>query len=129
MNEKQEIISRIYGLARLKGLCKTQKEFADLVGVHQSTISLAIKGDERYLSEKLVRSVVLWARTEGLDEEVPAPEPPAPDIVIPAATATLYNNMSETIRLQAEIIARLQGGLSAPGAGVYPQKNFRTDGI
>lgn len=129
MNEKQEIITRIYGLARLKGLCKTQKEFAVLVGVHPSTMSLAMRGDERYLSEKLVRSVLLYAKSEGLDGEPPAHEPPAPDIVIPAATATLYNNMSETIRLQAEIIARLQGGLSAPGAGLYPQKNFRTDGI
>lgn len=123
---KKETLEKIFALARMKGLCKTQKEFAELVGVHPSTISLAMKGDPKYLTDKLVLAVERWAKIEGL--EGPQPEQPVqPDILIPAATAALYNNMSETIKIQAEIIARLQGGAARFPVDGYAPKNTRTD--
>lgn len=123
---KKETLEKIFALARMKGLCKTQKEFAELVSVHPSTISLAMKGDPKYLTDKLVLAVERWAKIEGLED--PQPEQPAqPDILIPAATAALYNNMSETIRIQAEIIARLQGGATRFPVDGYAPKNTRTD--
>lgn len=130
MEDKKDYITRIYKEARLRGLCNTQGEFAQLLGMNQSTISNALKGDEKYLTDNFIRRVKAWAGqmlTERGNETTM--QAPAPDIVIPAATATLYNNMSETIRLQAEIIARLQVGIatSVP-AGVYAPKNYRTDG-
>ena len=130
MEDKKDYITRIYKEARLRGLCNTQGEFAQLLGMNQSTISNALKGDEKYLTDNFIRRVKAWAGqmlTERGNETTM--QAPAPDIVIPAATATLYNNMSETIRLQAEIIARLQVGIatSVP-AGVYAPKIYRTDG-
>lgn len=129
MEDKKDYIIRIYNEARLRGLCHTQGEFAQLLGMNQSTISNALKGDEKYLTDNFIRRVKAWAGqvlTEGRKEA--ATPAPAPDIVIPAATATLYNNMSETIRLQAEIIARLQGGVAASvPAGVYAPKNYRIE--
>lgn len=130
MEDKKDYITRIYKEARLRGLCHTQGEFAQLLGMNQSTISNALKGDEKYLTDNFIRRVKAWAGqmlTERGNETTM--QAPAPDIVIPAATATLYNNMSETIRLQAEIIARLQSGASAFTAGYSTApKNYRTDG-
>ena len=113
MNTEQrlETLERIFALARINGLCKTQKEFAGLIGVHPSTISLARKGDEKYLTERLLRQVVQWAKLAGIDGEKSEPQP-QPDIIIPAATAELYCNMSETIRIQAEMLARMQAEAS-----------------
>lgn len=128
METKKDYLNRIYNLARVKGLCRTQREFANLIALNPGTLSKALQGDEKYCTDRVIVRVRTWAGQMGLEGEEPI-KPVEPDIVIPAATATLYNNMSETIRLQAEIIARLQGGLSAPGAGLYPQKNFRTDVI
>lgn len=125
---KLETLQKAFALARMKGLCKTQKEFASLVGVHPSTISLAMKGDEKYLTDRLALTVERWAKLEGLDEGTSKPAEPAPqpDIIIPAATATLYNNMSETIRIQAELIARLQGSMVAGFAPAHTApKNYR----
>lgn len=123
MEEKKDYVSRIYNLARAKGLCHTQTEFGELVGMNKSTISGAMKGG-RYCTDNLVRRIKLWAENVGLEGEE-KPKPKEPDIIIPAATAQLYNNMSETIRIQAELIARLQ-----TGAGVYApaQKNYLRDG-
>lgn len=127
MEEKINYLNRIFSLARAKGLCKTQGEFADLLGMNASTMSGAMKGNDKYLTDNFMRRVQTWARQMNLEEET-RPQPQAPDIIIPAATATLYNNMSETIRIQAELIARLQGSIPAGYAGVYAPKNYRTDG-
>ena len=129
MEDKKEYITRIYNEARLRGLCHTQGEFAQLLGMNQSTISNALKGDEKYLTVNFIRRVKAWASQMLTDErKETAQTAPAPDITIPAATATLYNNMSETIRLQAEIIARLQGGIATSvQAGVYAPKNYRIE--
>lgn len=125
MEEKIAYLNRIYSLARARGLCKKQGEFAALLGMNASTISGAMQGKERYLTDNFLRRVSVWAQQMGLEEgtePVRPAKPKEPDIVIPAATANLYNNMSETIRLQAEIIARLQGGVST-GVNGHTQKN------
>lgn len=128
METKKDYINRIYNLARMRGLCKTQSEFSELLAMNPSTISKALQGDEKYLTNNLVRRLQIWAKQAGIEAGAPEPAAPAPqpDIIIPAATATLYNNMSETIRIQAELIARLQGSMVAgySPAHIAP-KNYR----
>lgn len=116
MNEKQDYLNRIFSLARLRGLCQTQQEFASLIAASPSTISRAMSGEERYLTDNLYNRVRVWASQIGL-EDSPQRQPAAQDIVIPAATATFYENLSETlknmsqtVRLQQELISQLQAG-------------------
>lgn len=116
MNEKQDYLNRIFGLARLRGLCQTQQEFASLIAASPSTISRAMSGEEKYLTDNLYNRVRVWASQIGL-EDSPQRQPAAQDIVIPAATATFYENLSETlknmsqtVRLQQELISQLQAG-------------------
>lgn len=126
METKKDYVNRIFREAMVRGLCSKQKEFAALLGMDPSTVSNALKGNEKYLTDSIVRRVRAWEEQVLGKKTEDKPEAPAqPDIVIPAATATLYNNMSETIRIQAEIIARLQGSATAP---TYTQKNYLRDG-
>lgn len=126
LKEKQDFMVQTYEEARRRGLARNQKEFAALLDLNQSTISSAINGVEKALTDRLVRRVKKWAEIAFHEEPQPQSSQQRPDIVIPAATADLYNNMSETIRLQAEIIARLQAGAGAAIATGAP-KNFYLD--
>lgn len=49
----QELIS-FFDMARAAGLCSSQKEFAALVGVAESTMSMAMNGAERALTDSLI---------------------------------------------------------------------------
>lgn len=111
---KLDTIKGIFNTARTRGLCKTQKDFADLVGLHPSTVSLALKGEERYLTDVLVLRIESWARENGLMER---PQPAEPDIIIPAATAKMYADMAESIRILSELVAAQQRGEKVAATG------------
>ena len=50
--DKQERLRTLINLARLAGVCKTQKDFADFLGMSEHTISSALRGRENYLTDK-----------------------------------------------------------------------------
>lgn len=104
MSEKQDYIHKIFLLAKLRGLCRTQKEFAGLLGVDPAGVSMAMNGAERYLTDSFVGKVRALAIREGLEEGTP-PAPKPGGIYLPPETLDLFNNLSETIRLQAEMLA------------------------
>lgn len=123
LEERKSYILRIYNLASAKGLCRTRAEFATLVGTNPSVLSAALNGNERNLTDSLVRKVQSLSRKYQLDGEEADPQfpPTTGGVWLPAETAQLYNNMSETIRLQAEMLLVLQKGIT-------PQKNYARDG-
>ena len=98
-------------LLRLEGVVRTQSDFAELLGRSRSAISAAMHGNEKYLTEGLVQKAELEA------QRVTMPEVAAPDIVIPAATAKMYADMAESIRILSELVAAQQGE-KAQGAAV-----------
>lgn len=51
IKEKQKRANDLYNIARLAGVCKTQREFADFLGINENTIGRALKGGEKYLTE------------------------------------------------------------------------------
>jgi hypothetical protein len=131
--EKQAYLKKVFGLGVASGVIRTLKDLAEQLEVDASGLSSAMNGRERNLTDRLIRKVQKWAMANGLEDEngemKPVQVKPAePDIVIPAATAAMYTNMTETIRIQAEIIARLQAVPTQPyAAGIYAPKNLRTD--
>ena len=72
MENEREYLVRIYNTAVLRGLCKTQKEFALLLGVDKSGLSMAMNGSEKHLTGRLVGKVKMFATANGLDSEMPA---------------------------------------------------------
>ena len=132
METKKDYLERIFFEARKAGLCKTQKEFAALLGMNPSTISNALKGDEKYLTESILRRVQAW-ETQVLRRDSPGPssapvQDTRPDIVIPAATMDLYTAMAKSIDRLTALVERLQPGASAFSIqpGLSP-KNSRTE--
>lgn len=53
--DKQETLNRIFEQARGAGMCKTQKDFASLLDVNRNVMSAALNGDEKYLTDNLLR--------------------------------------------------------------------------
>lgn len=120
-----EIIEMFKDLQR-RGICATKKELAAKVGVRYTYLVSAMNGNEASLTPSLLAKVKAYYRTAIGD--LP-PEQPR-DVIIPASTAQLYNNLVEVVRSQQETIARLVETLRVPGAAA-PQKSgsWTTDNL
>ena len=112
MNDKKDYISRVYLAAKMRGICTTQAEMAALLDVDRSTLSQAING--KY-TDRFFRRVERFAQERGLVDQ-PEGEKPAvvaetgrPDgFWVPEEFRKTMENMTETIRIQAQVIADLQ---------------------
>lgn len=129
--DRKDYILKIYNLARLGGLCNTQGEFAELLGVQRTGISAALNGSERHLTQSLENRVRLFAQAHNLEGDAHAQaEPAAPQqqqgVFIPEGCRQMFENMTETIKLQAKLLDRLQGGdIHSSAVSVLPSpKNF-----
>ena len=56
--EKLKVLNDAYALCIERGREKNRKEFADLLGVHRTTLSSAFNGDEKYLTDKLISRAI-----------------------------------------------------------------------
>lgn len=73
--EKQDYLQSIFSLAKSRGKCHTQKEFAALLGVNDKGLSSAMNGNPKFLTDSLVAKVRAWADREAMNvEEVPIEE-------------------------------------------------------
>ena len=132
--EKIAYLKKVYSLAVLKGLCSTRKEFAALVGINDKTLSSAVNGNPKNLTDSLIGRVEVFAMKNNLEVKDKAVLTtmvrPADQkgIFLPEETRAMYENMSETIKIQAQIIAQMQGQLSTsipfPAKNTYPEKRL-----
>ena len=70
MEEKREYLTRIFRTATLRGMCKSQRDFANLLGVNEKALSSAINGNEKYLTANLVTKVHIFAKENKLDNPI-----------------------------------------------------------
>ena len=82
METKREYLTRVFRTASLRGMCKSQREFASLLGVNEKAFSSALNGNEKYLTDNLVTKVRIFAKENELDGPV-ANEPEETVLVIP----------------------------------------------
>lgn len=128
MEEKKNYLKAILSKARLAGLCTTQAEFAELIGVTKTTMSSAMQGREGYLNDRFMARVMQFAQEHGLDGDAAQPSDKRPDIVIPAETLELYTAMAKSIDRLSALVDRLAPGADAvPRAHAEFQKNFLPD--
>lgn len=66
MTQEQDYINQVYRLAFEKGICSTKTEFAKQLGVVRSGLSMAMNGDEKYLTDSLTFKVMKYAEKNGL---------------------------------------------------------------
>ena len=55
--DKKETINYLFEQIRSAGYCKTQRDFAALLGINEKGLSSAMNGNEKYLTDSLVRKV------------------------------------------------------------------------
>lgn len=54
---KQKHLESLYYQACMAGLCKTRLDFANFIGINEQSLSKAMNGDERYLTDKLFEKI------------------------------------------------------------------------
>ena len=80
--EKLQILTASYTEHLRRGKVKNKKEFAEMYGINPSTLTAAMKGDERYLTDNLVSRVTL-------ETDTPSQSPTIPVIPTEALAGTL----------------------------------------
>lgn len=65
--EKKERLIHLFNLAQLVGLCHSKKEFAEFLDINENSLYLAMRGDERYLSEKFFAKIENTLTTAGVN--------------------------------------------------------------
>ena len=126
METKKDYLNRIYHLAVIAGLCTQKREFAELLEVNRSGLSSAMSGDEKNLTDSLIRKVRAFAREHGLEGGAPTPavqpEPevkPQRSIEIPAETLELYTSLAKSVDRLSAMVERMMPGASVFGTGVF----------
>lgn len=103
MEEKMEYLRRVFHSAQLRGLCRTQKEFADLLGINDKGLSAAMNGNAKFLTESLIRKVEMFSFREGLETESQAPKK-REMMEIPVDFKQMLDNMSEVLASQSRLL-------------------------
>jgi SOS-response transcriptional repressor LexA len=60
LEERKDYINAAFRRAVGDGLCRTVSQFAELVGVDRSSISMALGGSEKHCTEAMVKKVQRW---------------------------------------------------------------------
>lgn len=71
MEDKRQYLQRIYALSVAKGLCRTQKEFAALLGTDHTNLSAAMNANPRALTGRFISRVREFAGANGLEDGLP----------------------------------------------------------
>ena len=96
MEEKQDYLKRVMSLATLRGMCRTQKEFAAILNVNEKGLSAAMNGNPRFLTDNLVSKVRAFSKENNLESDAPA-EPTL--LVIPTgARAGTLGDFADSVK-------------------------------
>lgn len=125
----QQALLELYEDLITAGKIKSKGEFAQLMGVGRNSLSLAMNGNERALTDSLMlKARALRRREFGEAPVLPSPASPERDeaaggIFIPKETLALYESLARTAENLTAIVSRLMpGGLPLEGkkAGTSP---------
>lgn len=130
MNEKQDYLRKIFVAAMAAGLCKTQKEFAELLEIDRTGLSAAMNGNEKNLTDSLIKKVRRFAQEHDLEGEQAEEQPrkKGRTIEIPEETLELYTSLAKSVDRLSSMVERMMPGSSVFPGGVYTTpKNSRTE--
>ena len=122
-SEKIALLVDAYNQLRIRGIVKTQGDFAQLLGVSQSSVSGARHGDDRYLTDSLierVRALVNYHPDVAPHVAVQAREEQS-GVFIPEKTLELYTSLAKTCDRLSAIVDRMMPAAQSGG------KNYSAD--
>jgi len=122
-SEKIALLVDAYNRLRVRGIVKTQGDFAKMLGVSQSSVSGARHGDDRYLTNALIERVqALIADTPGFAPQSPAiKREDEGGVFIPEKTLELYTSLAKTCDRLSAIVDRMMPAAQSGG------KNYSAD--
>ena len=137
VEEKKAYLNRVYGLAVSRGIVKNVKELAEALDVNAAGLSSAKNGHPSHLSDRMMKRIQKFAALHHLEDGSPAPaqptqpkaQPEQDGVFLPEATRRMFENMSETIRLQAEMLAHFQGVIPIVAVGDRQKKPAEAEDI
>ena len=100
METQQEYVNRIYRISTLRGLCRNQKEFADLLSVDRSTLNGAMNGREQNLTGRFIKKVQDFADEHNLeiaDEVTEQPQEVLVPLLPTSARAGTLADFAQTV--------------------------------
>jgi phage repressor protein C with HTH and peptisase S24 domain len=65
IQDRRQFVADALNSLKFNGVIGTQKEFAALLGFSESSISKALKGDERFLTDSLISKIVAYLKVTG----------------------------------------------------------------
>lgn len=65
IQDRRQFVADALNSLKFNGVIGTQKEFATLLGFSESSISKALKGDERFLTDSLISKIVAYLKVTG----------------------------------------------------------------
>ncbi|MCM1354721.1 MAG: hypothetical protein NC229_08685 [Bacteroides sp.] len=57
ITEKVAKLTKMFNTARLRGQCRTQQDFANFIGINNISLSKALNGEEKYLTDNLFKKI------------------------------------------------------------------------
>ena len=105
-NEKKNYIMAVFGLAAAKGMCRTKRDFAGLLGVNDKSLSSAMNAGGKALTDSLILKVKSFAALNGLEPEA-APVQPAAAPAIHATELEMLRDLISTNKSQQDTISNL----------------------
>lgn len=122
-SEKIALLVDAYNRLRVRGIVKTQGDFAKMLGVSQSSVSGARHGDDRYLTNALIERVqALIAETPGFAPQSPAiKHEEQSGVFIPEKTLELYTSLAKACDRLSAIVDRMMPAAQSGG------KNYSAD--
>ena len=87
--DKKERLTYIFEQARAAGMAKTQGDFATLLGINRAALSAAMNGNERYLTDNLVKKAEAFYGERFAEDGSTSPKATLPVIPIEAMAGTL----------------------------------------
>lgn len=95
--DKQERLNFIFDQVRIAKLGKTQRDFANLLGVNGNVMSAALNGDEKYLTDRLMKKAETFYESHFSGDGVMIPKGTLPVIPTEAMAGTL-GEFAESIK-------------------------------
>lgn len=95
--DKKETINYLFEQIRSAGYCKTQRDFAAILGINEKGLSSAMNGNEKYLTDSLVKKVTKFYEENVSKEGLKTPAAKTLPVIPTEAMAGTLGEFADSI--------------------------------
>ena len=95
--DKKETINYLFEQIRSAGYCKTQRDFAAILGINEKGLSSAMNGNEKYLTDSLVKKITKFYEENVSKEGLKTPASKTLPVIPTEAMAGTLGEFADSI--------------------------------